>query len=132
MFKRRVFNILFSSFSPKAFGIDGERGELWFLFYFINNRKCQKKTFRLFAVINFVYFIVFTLHIFNFRRGVQIGQRGPYLLVGLDPQGSKSTWRFGLGDPNVQVDLDRGSKSKEVQINWDTGLEKRVSNNLLF
>jgi hypothetical protein len=30
--------------------------------------------------INLVYIIVFTLHIFNFWRGVQIRQRGPYLL----------------------------------------------------
>jgi hypothetical protein len=52
--------------------------------------------FRLIAIVNLVYIIVFTLHIFNFWKGVQIRQRGsvftsrfgppacPYPLVDLD------------------------------------------------
>jgi hypothetical protein len=75
------------------------------------------------AIMNLVYIIVFTLHIFNFWRGSKSANGGPYLLVDLDPRGSISTSRFGPGGPNLLVDMDRGSKSTGVQINWDTGLK---------
>jgi hypothetical protein len=38
----------------------------------------------------------------------------------LDPRGSISARRFGPGGPYLLVDMDRGSKSTGVQINWDT------------
>jgi hypothetical protein len=69
------------------------------------------KYFRLIAIMNLVYIIVFTLHIFNFWRGSKSANGGPYLLVYLDPRGSISTSRFGPGGPNLLVDMDRGSKS---------------------
>ena len=79
------------------------------------------KYFRLIPIMNLVYIIVFTLHIFNFEGGSKSANGGPYILVGLDPRGSISTSRFGPGGPNLLVDMDRGSKSTGVQINWDTG-----------
>ena len=80
------------------------------------------KYFRLIAIVNLVYIIVFTLHIFNFWRGSKSANGGPNLLVDLDPRGSISTSRFGPGGPNLLVDMDRGSKSTGVQINRDTGM----------
>jgi hypothetical protein len=54
--------------------------------------------------------------------GPKSANGGPYLLVEFDPLGSISTSRFGPGGPNLLVDMDdQGSKSKGVQINWDTG-----------
>ena len=55
------------------------------------------KYFRLIAIMNLVYIIVFTLHIFNFWRGSKSANGGPYLLVDLDPRG-----------PYPLVDLDPG------------------------
>jgi hypothetical protein len=42
------------------------------------------------------------------------------LLVDLAPRGFISARRFGPGGPYLLVDMDRGSKSTGVQINWDT------------
>ena len=83
------------------------------------------KYFRLIPIMNLVYIIVFTLHIFNFEGGSKSANGGPYILVGLDPRGSISTSRFGPGGPNLLVDMDRGSKSTGVQINWDTGCSRQ-------
>ena len=74
------------------------------------------KYFRLIPIMNLVYIIVFTLHIFNFEGGSKFANGGPYILVDLDPRGSISTSRFGPGGPNLLVDMDRGSKSTGVQI----------------
>jgi hypothetical protein len=68
------------------------------------------KYFRLIAIMNLVYIIVFTSHIFNFWRGSKSANGGPYLLVDLDPRGSISTSRFGPGAPNLLVDMDRGHR----------------------
>jgi hypothetical protein len=38
-----------------------------------------------------------------------------------------STSRFGPGGPYLLVDMDRGSKSTGVQINWDTGINSVVA-----
>jgi hypothetical protein len=75
------------------------------------------KYFRLIAIINLVYIIVFTLHILTFEGGSKSAIGGPYLQVDLDPGGP-----YLLGDldrgggPYLIVDMDRGSKSTGVQI----------------
>jgi hypothetical protein len=89
---------------------------------FITNIKVIKY-FRLIAIMNLVYIIVFTLHIFNFEGGSKSANGGQYLLVDLDLRGSISTSRSiwtrgskstsGYG-PGVQI--------YGVQINWDTGV----------
>ena len=55
------------------------------------------KYFRLIAIINLVYIIVFTLHILTFEGGSKSAIGGPYLQVDLDP-----------GGPYILGDLDRG------------------------
>jgi hypothetical protein len=65
------------------------------------------KYFRLIPIMNLVYIIVFTLHIFNFEGGSKSANGGPYILVDLDPRGSISTSRWskstsGYG-PGVQI-----------------------------
>ena len=76
--------------------------------------------------INLVYIIVSTLHIFNFWRGSKSANGGPYFTSRFaPPPGFISARRFGPGGPYLLVDMDRGSKSTGVQINWDTGTKPR-------
>ena len=52
------------------------------------------------AIMNLVYIIGFTLHIFNFEGGSKSANGGSYLLIDLDPRGSiplVSTSGYGLG-----------------------------------
>ena len=56
--------------------------------------------------------------------GSKFAEWGPNPLVdmdGMDPGGPYLLSRFGPGSPYLLVDMDRGSKSTGVQINWDTG-----------
>jgi hypothetical protein len=66
------------------------------------------KYFRLIAIMNLVYIIVFTFIYLTFEGGSKSANGGPYLLVDLDPRGSIFTSRFGPAGPNLLVDMDRG------------------------
>jgi hypothetical protein len=71
------------------------------------------KYFILIAIMNLVYIIVFTLHMFNFWSHIYLTFEG----VQIRQQGSIYTSRFG----------PRGSKSTEVQINCNTGMEYSIT-----
>ena len=73
------------------------------------------KYFRLIPIMNLVYIIVFTLHIFHFWRGVQIRQQGSVFTSRFRPPGSISASGFGPGGQNLRVQIYGGPHMKRTK-----------------